>query len=119
MQTFIIKNKRASIPVTVLVILTIALCIFALVSFSLASSKRSAEIKDFELLEKAYAARAAVDAGYSAPVQLTSVFSKIELPALPARNFIAEKTQLKPGFFNWIWTREKILQYRFTYAPQP
>ena len=109
-----LKSTKASIPVTVLVILTVLLCIFALVSFSLASGKRSAEIKDFELLEKAYAARTAVDAGYGAPSSLTSDFSKIDLSG---RNIAAEKTQLKPGFWNYIWTRDKILQYKFTYTP--
>lgn len=48
------KNKKASIPVTLLVILTLALCIFALVAFKSSRDSAKAELKDYDDLEKAY-----------------------------------------------------------------
>ena len=107
-------SKKASIPVTVLVILTIALCIFALVSFSLANSKRSAEIKDFGIVEKAYFIQNNIASGYELSKSAKAEFDKVDLS--PGRILI-EKHKLKPGFINYIWTREKAVQYRVTYAP--
>ena len=47
-----IRNKKASIPVVILVLLTIALVMFTLVSFKLAGDKTKARITDFDFVEK-------------------------------------------------------------------
>lgn len=48
------KNKKADIPVTVLVMLTIAICIFALLAFYFSTKKANDTIKEGNLLEKTY-----------------------------------------------------------------
>ena len=49
-----LKNKRADIPVTILVILTIALCMFALMAFYMAEKKIGSGIGDYNILDKYY-----------------------------------------------------------------
>ncbi len=108
------KNKKASIPVTVLVVLTVALCVFALISFSISSAKRTAEIKDINLIQKIYLIKNNLDSGYSNPNSLLDDFEKT---SITPQKIVLEKQQLKPGFFNRIWTREKITKYQFSYSP--
>jgi hypothetical protein len=47
-------NKKADIPVTILVMLTIALCMFSLVVFYLADKQIEGNIKGYDFLEKIY-----------------------------------------------------------------
>jgi len=47
-----LSSKRGDISVMILVMLTLALCIFALVSFSIANNGLGEQIKDYNVLEK-------------------------------------------------------------------
>jgi len=47
-------NKRASIPVTILVMLTLGLIIFALVSFKVSGDTIKTDIRDYNILENVY-----------------------------------------------------------------
>ena len=46
-----LKNKRADISVTILVILTLNLCIFALISFHITNKNLGEQVKDYDILE--------------------------------------------------------------------
>jgi len=48
------KSKKANIPVTVLVLLTIALLAFTLLSFFLGNDNQKSKIEDFDFLDDVY-----------------------------------------------------------------
>lgn len=111
----IIKSKKASIPVTVLVVLTLALCIFALVSFSLASDKKASDIEGYEILGKAYSAKTALDAGYEVPSSFKEEFDSY---SYSGGVLTVTKQERKSGIINAIqfWKDNKFVKYRVYYS---
>jgi len=120
MRNSIINAKKSSIPVTVLVILTIALCIFALISFSLASKKKADGAKSDNFLDALYLMKGNLNSGYQSPSGITGNFDSVNLDR--------DVVTLEKQDYNWAvgwWgilpypKKDKFVLYRAEYPIYP
>lgn len=100
-----LNYKKSNIPVVLLVVLTITLCFFALLSFSKVSSKAEAEINNFGFLDKIYVISHVNEKGYE-----SSLLEEFDEKDLQARPVWFEKYETT-GFL----TKERHLIYRVEY----
>ena len=72
------SKKRGSIPVVLVVVLTIALFMFALVSFYLSSNKINSKIEDYRFLDDLYSDADEIQQGYLDMAENPLSIKKIE-----------------------------------------
>ena len=104
------KNKKADIAITILVIGVIALCILALLSFYLSETKQKSEgVNSFFYLQEVY--NLAESARYSG----SEGFSNYENVKFENGKFIIEKTFFNGG--GWFSSKKEVLKINYSFSP--